>query len=95
MASLLCALFPCFPRTSQDNRYHLQALRHLYVLAARPGVLVTRDMLTGAPCCVGVQVRAGPGGLLKETVTPCLIRDWDNLEQVMTYYFLWSHVIIM
>ena len=80
VASLLCALFPSFPHSSQDNRYHLQALRHLYVLAARPGVLVTRDMLTGAPCCVRVQIEAG--GVVSDTITPCLIQDWDQLQQV-------------
>ncbi len=82
VVSLLCALFPCFPHTSQDNRYHLQALRHLYVLAARPGVLVTRDVATGNPCCVGVQITTG--GVVTEATTPCLIQDWDRLEQVCT-----------
>jgi len=34
IAVLVTALFPQFPITLDDNRYHLQALRHLYVLAA-------------------------------------------------------------
>ncbi|KAI1295436.1 Anaphase-promoting complex subunit 1 [Halotydeus destructor] len=34
VASLLCAFFPKFPIHSNDNRYHLQAFRHLYVLAS-------------------------------------------------------------
>jgi hypothetical protein len=36
IAALLCATFPSWPQTSRDNRYHLQPLRHLYVLAAVP-----------------------------------------------------------
>ncbi len=36
VAAMLCAFYPKFPTHSNDNRYHLQALRHLYVLAAEP-----------------------------------------------------------
>lgn len=81
VASLLCALYPCLPNTSLDNRYHLQALRHLYVLAARPGVLVTRHMDTEEPCCVPLQVSM-QGGQVRDLVTPCLLQDWDKIEQV-------------
>lgn len=30
IAALLAALFPRFPNSPSDNRYHLQAFRHLY-----------------------------------------------------------------
>ncbi|KAF2987790.1 hypothetical protein EK904_015203 [Melospiza melodia maxima] len=43
IAALLCALYPHFPVHSTDNRYHLQALRHLYVLAAEPRLLTPVD----------------------------------------------------
>jgi len=43
VAALLAAFFPKFPTHSSDNRYHLQALRHLYVLAVEPRLI--------APCC--------------------------------------------
>ena len=33
ISALLTAIFPRFPLTPSDNRYHLQAFRHLYVLA--------------------------------------------------------------
>lgn len=81
VASLLCAVFPCFPGNSLDCRYHLQALRHLYVLAARPGVLVTRDMATGQARCVPLEVKVQGRGV-REMVTPCLVQDWDKLEEV-------------
>ena len=81
VASLLCAVFPCFPGNSLDCRYHLQALRHLYVLAARPGVLVTRDMATGQARCVLLEVKL-QGGRVREMLTPCLVQDWDKLEEV-------------
>lgn len=34
LATLVASIFPRFPLTPTDNRYHLQAFRHLYVLAA-------------------------------------------------------------
>jgi anaphase-promoting complex subunit 1 len=39
IASLLCALYPVFPNSPSDNRYHLQALRHFYVMAIETRLL--------------------------------------------------------
>ncbi len=36
IAALLISLYPVFPSSPDDNRYHSQAMRHLYVLAPRP-----------------------------------------------------------
>ena len=47
IASLLCALYPIFPSSPSDNRYHLQALRHFYVLAIESRLLQARDIDTG------------------------------------------------
>ena len=33
VAALLCSLFPTMPLSTNDNKYHLQAFRHLYALA--------------------------------------------------------------
>ena len=35
IAALVAAFFPRFPMDSTDNKYHLQALRHMYALAVR------------------------------------------------------------
>ncbi|XP_059501188.1 anaphase-promoting complex subunit 1 isoform X1 [Stegostoma tigrinum] len=56
IAALLCALYPRFPAHSTDNRYHLQALRHLYVLAAEPRLLVPVDVDTNTPCYALIKV---------------------------------------
>ncbi|XP_011861283.1 PREDICTED: anaphase-promoting complex subunit 1 isoform X2 [Vollenhovia emeryi] len=50
VAALIISLFPKFPTHSNDNRYHLQALRHLYVLAAEPRIILPRDIDTGQYC---------------------------------------------
>jgi len=39
IAALLCATYPAFPSSPSDNRYHLQALRHFYVLAIETRLL--------------------------------------------------------
>lgn len=36
IAALLISVYPHFPLDMNDNQYHLQALRHLYVLAVKP-----------------------------------------------------------
>ncbi|KAF7732106.1 Anaphase-promoting complex subunit 1 [Apophysomyces ossiformis] len=36
IAGLLCALYPFYPTTTTDNKYHVQAWRHLWILALTP-----------------------------------------------------------
>ncbi|KAK3938987.1 hypothetical protein QBC46DRAFT_355443 [Diplogelasinospora grovesii] len=61
IAALLVAFYPLFPASVQDNRSHLQAFRHFWVLAADPRCLVTKDFGTGQPLSVPVliQLKAG------------------------------------
>ena len=81
MAALVCALYPKFPLTSTDNRYHLQAFRHLYTLAAEPRVLVTRDVRTGQTCSVDVHILTD-GGKVVETCAPCIVPEWSLIRKV-------------
>lgn len=56
IASLLISLFPFFPCNPNDNRYHLQALRQLYVMATEARSLVTLDAATGQPVFCPIKV---------------------------------------
>jgi anaphase-promoting complex subunit 1 len=56
IAYLITSLFPRFPMSTNDNRYHLQALRHLYTLAAEPRLLETRDVDTHETCYVPIEI---------------------------------------
>jgi anaphase-promoting complex subunit 1 len=47
IASLLCSLYPIFPTSPSDNRHHLQALRHFYILAIETRLLQARDIDSG------------------------------------------------
>eukprot|EP00667_Euglena_gracilis_P000194 EG_transcript_194 len=61
VAALLIACYPRFPTNASDNSQHLQALRHFYALAAVPSMLETRDVDTGLPCYLPVQIHLKKG----------------------------------
>ncbi|XP_024938958.1 anaphase-promoting complex subunit 1 isoform X2 [Cephus cinctus] len=86
VAALIISLFPKFPTHSNDNRYHLQALRHLYVLAAEPRLLLPRDIDTANRCYATVhltfqtnKLASGQDILLR---APCLLPQLDSLKRV-------------
>uniref|UniRef100_A0A6I8P4H6 Anaphase-promoting complex subunit 1 n=1 Tax=Ornithorhynchus anatinus TaxID=9258 RepID=A0A6I8P4H6_ORNAN len=86
IAALLCALYPHFPVHSTDNRYHLQALRHLYVLAAEPRLLVPVDVDTNIPCYALLEVTYKGSQWYEETteelMAPTLLPELHLLKQV-------------
>ncbi|KAM4771923.1 anaphase-promoting complex subunit 1 [Rhinophrynus dorsalis] len=86
IAALLCALYPHFPVHSTDNRYHLQALRHLYVLAAEPRLLVPVDVDTNMPCYVLLEVTYKGTQWYEETteelMAPSLLPELHLLKQI-------------
>ncbi|KAK1170590.1 anaphase-promoting complex subunit 1 isoform X1 [Acipenser oxyrinchus oxyrinchus] len=86
IAALLCALYPHFPSHSTDNRYHLQALRHLYVLAAEPRLLVPVDVDTSTPCYALLEVTYKGSQWYEETtvelMAPTLLPELDLLKQI-------------
>ena len=57
VALMLAAFYPQFPVESNDNRFHLQAFRHLYVLAAEPRLLLPRDVDTNEFCYVPIEIK--------------------------------------
>ncbi|XP_054840642.1 anaphase-promoting complex subunit 1 [Eublepharis macularius] len=86
IAALLCALYPHFPVHSTDNRYHLQALRHLYVLAAEPRLLVPMDVDTDTPCYALLEVTYRGTQWYEETteelMAPTLLPELHLLKQI-------------
>eukprot|EP00049_Salpingoeca_infusionum_P010108 m.171067 g.171067 ORF g.171067 m.171067 type:complete len:1824 (+) comp14546_c0_seq5:148-5619(+) len=63
IASLLAAFYPRFATDTVDNTYHLQALRHMYVLAVEPRSLITFDTVTQQPVHVPVVVTLTASGV--------------------------------
>ncbi|KAE8144689.1 hypothetical protein BDV25DRAFT_145374 [Aspergillus avenaceus] len=81
IASLICSLYPIFPTTVLDNKCHLQAFRHLWVLAAEPRCFVPRDIDTRRPIPIPVIVTSTSGS--SRTVTaPCLLPDLEFVAKV-------------
>jgi len=90
VAVLICAFFPKFPIHSNDNRYHLQAFRHLYVLAAQPRLLIPRDIFTKQPVYVHLHCRLNNNNnthshanQVLSMKAPCFLPELNLLESVI------------
>lgn len=82
IAALVCALFPKFPIHSTDNRYHLQAYRHLYVLAVEPRVLILRDVVKNQLCFGFLTYVTIYGECIKQ-LAPCMLPELKYLESLV------------
>lgn len=81
IASLLCSFYPIFPTTVLDNKCHLQAFRHLWVLAAEPRCLIPRDIDTHRPISIPITISTKNNGRRKLTA-PCLLPDLSEVSKV-------------
>lgn len=81
IVGLMCSLYPRFPDDIDDNQFHLQAMRHLYVLAVEPRYIETRDVETGTPCCVDLTLELSNGTRLK-TQAPCIVPEAQFIREV-------------
>lgn len=84
IACLLAAFYPRFPTLSHENRGHLQALRHLWVLAVEPRCLMGRDVESKEVVYLPVKFKLKDG---KETrsaplISPTLFPDINRLLSI-------------
>ena len=56
IASLLVSIFPQFPNSPTDNKWHLQALRHFYVLAMEEKIFHAVDVDTNKVITVNAEM---------------------------------------
>lgn len=84
IASLLVAFYPVFPDQVQDNKSHLQAFRHFWVLATDPRCVVTKDVSSNTPVSVAIAVRFKGGKPDEVRNTPCLLPPLDDILGVRT-----------
>ncbi|KXH41341.1 hypothetical protein CSAL01_02821 [Colletotrichum salicis] len=90
IASLLIAFYPIFPTSVMDNRSHLQAFRHFWVLATDPRCLVAKDVATGQPISAPIEIRRKMNGAHDaEDVavirnTPCLLPPLADIASIRT-----------
>ncbi|KAH7156894.1 hypothetical protein EDB81DRAFT_403638 [Dactylonectria macrodidyma] len=87
IAALLVSFYPIFPTNVMDNRAHLQALRHFWVLATEQRCLVTKDVLTGQPVSVPIQIKmqsnTSTEPVLNRTA-PCILPPLDQISSLST-----------
>ncbi|XP_010253785.1 PREDICTED: anaphase-promoting complex subunit 1 [Nelumbo nucifera] len=86
IAALLITLYPRLPTGPNDNRCHLQAFRHLYVLATEARWVQTVDVDTGLPVYAPLEVTTIETEHYAETsffeVTPCILPERAVLKTV-------------
>ena len=83
IASLVCAFYPLFPTSVLDNKSHLQAFRHFWVLAAEPRCLVARDSDSHRPISMPIVITLRSGKDLSATA-PCLLPELQSISKVHT-----------
>lgn len=86
VGAMVCAFFPKFPTHSNDNRYHLQAFRHLYVLAVERRFIIPRDIDTGKAVYANLLVKFKDTSWYKNVkykiTAPCLLPEPKLLKEV-------------
>ncbi|KAH8084916.1 hypothetical protein BXZ70DRAFT_995193 [Cristinia sonorae] len=84
IACMVTAFFPRFPQVSSDSKTYLQALRHLWVLAAEPRCLIARDVDTKEVVYLPVKIKLKDGDEVAATqmISPTLIPDLDRLLSI-------------
>jgi anaphase-promoting complex subunit 1 len=83
IAALVIAFFPRFPGTAQDNRAHLQAFRHLWVLAVEPRVLVAQDVSTESLAILPLRIVTREGKEI-DARAPTLLPTHDTIKSLAT-----------
>ncbi|GAP90674.1 putative anaphase-promoting complex subunit 1 [Rosellinia necatrix] len=84
IGSLLVAFYPVFPDSVQDNKSHLQAFRHFWVLATDPRCLVTKDVATNTPVSVPVSIYLKNSVNDEVRTTPCLLPPLTEVSRIRT-----------
>ncbi|KAJ6085246.1 hypothetical protein N7499_004875 [Penicillium canescens] len=81
VVSLICAFYPIFPTSVLDNKCHLQAFRHLWVLAAEPRCLVPRDLDTRRPISTPITITFNDE-TTRTIGAPCLLPDPSSISRI-------------
>ncbi|KAJ6261843.1 hypothetical protein Dda_2642 [Drechslerella dactyloides] len=83
VGSLLLAFYPLYPNSILDNRSHLQAFRHFWVLAVEPRTLVPREVETNRPIPMPVEITM-KDGTVRRSAAPCILPELESVAAVKT-----------
>ncbi|KFY33947.1 hypothetical protein V494_07186 [Pseudogymnoascus sp. VKM F-4513 (FW-928)] len=90
IAALMAAFYPLFPTSILDNKSHLQAFRHFWVLATEARCVVARDIDTNMPVSIPLEISLRPGNSTNDNSlsvsrhAPCLLPEIDKIISVGT-----------
>lgn len=90
VASLVLAFYPLYPSDVTDNRSHLQAFRHFWVLAAEARCLIVRDIDSKRAITMPLTVtsisptRTKSDESVKEFQAPCLLPPLAQISTITT-----------
>ena len=90
-AALFCAFYPVFPSCPSENRFHLQAFRHLWVLAVEPRCLSAKDVDSGKMVYLPLRLRIHERDMegndtirSQQLVAPTLIPEVHTIQSIRT-----------
>ncbi|CAF5084934.1 unnamed protein product, partial [Rotaria sp. Silwood1] len=81
---LLAAFYPHFPMSSNDNRFHLQIFRHLYVIVCESRLMITKDISTQQICSVNGRLWINENNQIeiKNFCTPCFLPNFISIKKL-------------
>ena len=85
VACLLISVYPVFPADFNDNKFHLQALRHLYVLSIEENLFNLIDVETGRTLQLPVEVESLDflgNPMVKTQITPLFLRSTGKWTRI-------------
>ena len=84
VAAILISLFPHFPSSTMDNRSHLQALRHLYVLGVENRCMDAIDVESwkSVHCPLDIKVRDGSESYSYSCFTPTILPESSKIKSI-------------
>ncbi|KAI5855474.1 hypothetical protein BZA05DRAFT_472336 [Tricharina praecox] len=83
IAALVCAFYPLFPSAPLDNKCHLQAFRHFWVLAVEHRCIIPRDVDTFHPTKIPITITLKDGAELQR-IAPCMLPELSLISNIST-----------
>ncbi|PWN18348.1 hypothetical protein BCV69DRAFT_263791 [Microstroma glucosiphilum] len=81
VAALLIAFYPRMPTKATDNRAHLQAYRHMWMLAVEPRLVTTREVDSAEVAQVPITITRKDGSTYQAT-TPHQLPHLDRIKAI-------------
>lgn len=85
ICSYVAAFYPILPSSTNDNRSHLQALRHLWVLGAEPRCIIPRESGKSQACLASIRIILRDPDLGHiDCTAPCLLPPLETVASINT-----------